>query len=312
MYPKKSIEYLSQRLDKTQQAFYDNSKRKKNNDLQDAIVLTLVKELRKNHPKMGTTKLAQLLQSDLEKHNIKMGRDKLHALLRDYGFTVRTGKYKPHTTNSNHPYRRYSNLIADLEVTEANKLWVSDITYISTKKGFSYLSLITDAYSHKIVGWSLLPNMKSELVLEALKMALSTNTLSSSLIHHSDRGIQYCSNDYVAELERNKISISMTQNGDPYENAVAERMNGILKMEYNLKDEFSDYYASLEQTKKAILLYNDYRPHKSCNMLTPSQAHNQKGELKKHWKPKKYGKNQSNLQAKHQQSDSEQRADNQV
>jgi len=228
-----------------------------------------------------------LLAQDLEKHNIKVGRDKLHALMRSYGFTVRIGKYKPQTTNSNHPYHRYSNLVADLVLEEPNKMWVSDITYISTEKGFAYLALVTDAYSHKIVGWSLLPNMKADLVLEALKMAVSTNTVTPELIHHSDRGIQYCCNDYVAELKLNKIQISMTQNGDPYENALAERVNGILKMEYNLQDKFSDYYAALEQTKKAVILYNDQRPHMSCNMLTPSQAHQQKGLLKKRWKLKK-------------------------
>ena len=284
MYSLKSLEYICLLFGKSRQAWYDSLHRKEERQMEEVLVLSMVKEVRKKHKRLGTKKLQQMLLDDFMRHHIKIGRDKLHELLSEHGMLVRQGQFKPRTTNSNHPYRRYTNLVRDLQLTAACQLWASDITYIATEKGFVYLSLITDCYSHKIVGWCLWPNLESKGVLNALEMAFQSNPHHPGLIHHSDRGIQYCCHDYTQALEREKIKISMTENGDPYENAIAERVNGILKIEYDLNATFKDYYQANEQVKTAIDLYNNSRPHLSCDMLTPSQAHNQTGELKKHWK----------------------------
>lgn len=169
------------------------------------------------------------------------------------------------------------------------RLWVSDITYIRTEKGFVYLSLITDAYSKKIVGWCLWPDLTSQGALNALKMAIAGEGVKKDLIHHSDRGIQYCCNDYVNYLKGSKIEISMTEKGDPYENAIAERINGILKDEYELNETYTDYHTAMEAVKIAIYKYNQKRPHRSIDFMFPVDAHFQTGPLKKHWNKRKYG-----------------------
>jgi len=233
---------------------------------------------------MGTEKMHSMLKSFFEAHNIKCGRDKFSFLMREHGLMIRKRRPGPKTTNSNHFYRKYPNLIRDIELLSAGKIWVSDITYIRTDMGFVYLSLITDAYSKKIVGWCLWPDLTSKGALNALEMAVSCEAVSEGLIHHSDRGIQYCCNDYVNYLNGSKISISMTENGDPYENAIAERVNGILKQEYDLGETFSDYQKALEAVKIAVDKYNNKRPHRSCDMMCPTEAHQQKGVMKKHWK----------------------------
>jgi len=287
MYADKSKDYLCSLFGKSRQAMYDNLQRKEETQMQGILVLSLVKEIRANHKRMGTQKLHEKLKEDFDLHHIKMGRDKFHELLAEHGLLVRQHSFKPKTTNSNHPFKRYFNLVRDFIPNAPCQLWVSDITYIRTVFGFCYLSIITDCYSHKIVGWCLWPDLTSKGVLNALEMALVSNTNLKDLIHHSDRGIQYCCHDYVRALQRNNISISMTENGDPYENALAERVNGILKMEYDLNQTFADYYQANEAVKRAVDLYNNDRPHLSIDMLTPAQAHNRTGELKKRWKSRK-------------------------
>jgi transposase InsO family protein len=150
--------------------------------------------------------------------------------------------------------------------------------------------LITDAYSKKIVGWCLWPDLTSTGALNALKMATESEGISPGLIHHSDRGIQYCCTDYVMSLQGSKIEISMTENGDPYENAIAERVNGILKDEYDLHTTFADYLEASEAVKSAVSKYNNQRPHASCNYMVPTDAHQNTGEMKKRWYPKKWQK----------------------
>lgn len=223
------MEYICSLFGKSRQAWYDAIHRKEERQMEEVLVLSMVKEVRKDHRTIGTEKLLKMLTNDFMEHHIKIGRDKLYELLGEHGMLVRQGRYKPRTTDSNHPYKRYKNLVRDLQLTASCRLWASDITYIHTEKGFVYLSLITDCYSHKIVGWCLWPNLESKGVLQALEMALESNPDHEGLIHHSDRGIQYCCHDYVDALEKEKIKISMTENGDPYENAIAERVNGILK-----------------------------------------------------------------------------------
>jgi len=236
---------------------------------------------------MGGEKLLFLMQPLFDEHDIKCGRDKFYDLLRAHGLIIRRRKPEPKTTNSNHFYRKYPNIVRDIKISSAGKLWVSDITYIRTEQGFVYLSLITDAYSKKIVGWSLWPDLTSTGALNALKMAVECENTTEKLIHHSDRGIQYCCYDYVNYLKGSNIGISMTENGDPYENAIAERVNGILKKEYDLYDTFNDYNQAHEAVKVAIDKYNNHRPHRSCDMLTPQIAHVKTGMLKKHWNKKK-------------------------
>jgi putative transposase len=188
------------------------------------------------------------------------------------------------TTFSNHWLRKYPNLIKGLVPVQAGQIWVSDITYLSTTKGFIYLSLITDAYSHKIVGWQLSTSLSHEGSLRALEMALGSRTGTQQLIHHSDRGIQYCCSEYVSLLGDKGIEISMTENGDPLENAIAERVNGILKTEFGLDNVFSNFKIALLSTERAIKIYNTKRPHASVDYLTPHEADAKTGILPKLWK----------------------------
>ncbi len=221
-------------------------------------------------------------------HGIKIGRDKLYDLLGYHGLLLRYRKRKPYTTNSNHPYRKYPNLIRDLILTGPGQLWVSDITYLYLIGGFCYLSIVTDAYSHKIVGWQLHSTLAAEGAISAVVMAIGALKNKKFLIHHSDRGVQYCCADYVRMLEYSNIQISMTENGDPYENAIAERVNGILKNEMGLDKSFDSIEKAREAVSHAIAIYNEQRPHLSCDMLTPTEAHEQNGILRKRWKPKLY------------------------
>ncbi len=238
-------------------------------------------------PRIGTRKLHYLLTDVLKRHDISIGRDRLFDLLADNGLLVRRRKRrKAITTNSDHPYRKYPNLIRTLQVQRPGHLWVSDITYISLRNDFCYLSLITDAYSRKIVGYCLYPTLKREGPLRALAMALRTvpGKLQQPLIHHSDRGMQYCCTDYTSLLTSREISISMTEKGDPYENAIAERVNGILKEEFGLYERFDSYRSACLAVDSAVAIYNQQRPHASCDHLTPEQAHQGTGELKTKWK----------------------------
>ena len=197
-------------------------------------------------PRLGGKKLYYLLKEPLLAHGIDIGRDKLFDILGAYNLLVRRRKRrKPLTTDSGHPFFKYPNLIRELEVVRPNQLWVSDITYIPIGAGFCYLSLITDAYSRKVVGWCLWENLKRDGTVQALKDAMSGADAKSlrGLIHHSDRGLQYCSGEYTDLLSGSGVTISMTERGDPYENAIAERVNGILKSEFGLGDRFSSYGA---------------------------------------------------------------------
>ena len=221
----------------------------------------------------------------MDRVNIKKGRDALFDLMASEHMLVQRRKRKHITTNSNHWYRKYPNLIKGITPDGPNQIWVSDITYINTKKEFLYLFLITDAYSKKILGYRLAKTLDSVHAVNSLQDAIK-NTCQpiSGLIHHSDRGIQYCSKEYIDLLNKHGISISMTENGDPLENAIAERINGILKEEYLNDEIIKQGDLEAEKLKKAIEKYNKLRPHLSCNMLTPETAHTSKGNLKRKWK----------------------------
>ena len=244
--------------------------------MQQAVVLKLVEDIRKDLPRVGVIKLHYMLESPLAEHSIKMGRDKLYDLLNYFGMLIRKKRRRnPITTDSGHPFYKYKNLIKDMLIDRPNLVWVSDITYIRLVQGFCYLNLVTDACSRKIVGYFLNKGLGSEGTVKALKMALAgcTRTKNAMLIHHSDRGLQYYCGEYTGLLNDNNVAISMTQNGDPYENALAERVNGILKDEFNLGSTFKSISEAQTILDMAIKNYNELRPHFSLKLLTPATVH---------------------------------------
>jgi transposase InsO family protein len=261
----------------TRQAYYQTSWKAVDTSIEEFLVLKEVKEIRKNHPRMGTRKLYFKLSNFLLEHQIKMGRDAFFDLLSANNMLVRRLKRRVKTTHSFHWLRKYPNLIKDFDTTAPNQLWVSDITYWQIETGFVYISFITDAYSHKIVGFHVAETLESIETIKALKMAVSDikkNVRKQfALIHHSDRGVQYCHHGYVKFLQKNDIKISMTENGDPLENAIAERINGIIKEEY-----LQDYQVSnINEAKKllsfVVKLYNEERPHNSISNNVPNDVH---------------------------------------
>jgi transposase InsO family protein len=266
---------------------YKKEKRETEQTKQAAVVIGLVGKIKEEQPRLSVRKLQVILKDDLNKKGIKLGRDGLFDLLREFDMLVKKRRYRHYTTDSKHSLRKYPNQIKDTTPSAPNRLWVSDITYIEGSKGFNYLSLITDAYSRKIVGHCLSENYSAKGTIEALKKALKDNKIKEGLIHHSDRGKQYCSKEYIAILKKKKAIISMTENGSPYENAMAERINGILKTEL-LQKQYQNRKQAVEAIDKAVAIYNNKRPHLSIEMLTPQQAHLKEGKLKMLWKKKDY------------------------
>lgn len=245
------------------------------------------RDYRRDNPVLGCVKLYIIISALFKETGCMPGRDAFIEILRKHGLMLhirRRRRYR--TTDSNHRYRKYENLVKDMVPYRPNEVWVSDITYVETEEGVCYLSLITDAYSHKIVGWSLGPTLETTYPLEALRMALSGIDASTArgLVHHSDRGCQYCSDAYVSELKKRGIRISMTQSGDPLENAIAERANGILKSEWLYKMSIPDCETCKAELARIIDFYNTERPHMSIGMQTPEQAHSQYGEQQRRWK----------------------------
>jgi transposase InsO family protein len=225
-------------------------------------------------PRLGTRKLQLLLAPQLISHKIEAGRDYLFDLLQEHKLLIRQRKRKVFTTDSRHWMRKYSNLTPLLVISRPEQLWVSDMTYIRVQNQWGYLSLITDACSRKIMGFCFRSDMLAQGCVEALQMAIANRSYGSqSLVHHSDRGSQYCCKDYVDLLNAQRIAISMTEKGDPYENALAERMNGIIKGEFNLYSSQLNFEQTHERIAKSVAAYNDLRPHSSCDYLTPQQAH---------------------------------------
>lgn len=247
-------------------------------------VIALVTEKRLRQPRIGTRKLCFLLQQELKDHGI--GRDKLFAILRASNLLIKPRKQYRKTTDSRHWLKKHVNLVENLKVVKPEQVWVADITYIPTKEGHNYLSLITDAYSKKIMGYHLAENLGASGCQKALEMALKSRRYDHGLIHHSDRGLQYCSEDYQQMLSKAGIRPSMTEKYDPYQNAVAERINGILKDEFDLERGFAAHLQAVEVIKESIAIYNKERPHLSCKMLTPEAMHQQQLLEIKKWKKK--------------------------
>lgn len=280
----RSVHTLCSLLGYSRQAFYKFVKHAEKEALQHDLILQEVLRVRKTLKRLGTRKLMFKMEGFMKEHNIEIGRDAMFDLLATHKLLVRKRKRRvPVTTFSDHWMRKYPNLIVDFIPTAPNQLWVSDITYITLKDDFAYLSLITDAYSRKIVGFYLSETLSADGCIKALLMALKNNPQLGRLIHHSDRGSQYCCADYVSILDKHFVKISMTQSGDPLENAIAERVNGILKDEL-LEKIYVNYQEAKQAIAAAISIYNYQRPHSSIDMLTPIEAHLREGELKRRWK----------------------------
>lgn len=274
----------------SKQAYYKRENKQLHQSFVVAQVKSMVIDIRCKLPRLGTRKLYHLIQPKIERQGIKVGRDKLFDILRQEGLLVRKRRKYTKTTNSKHWMKKYPNLTKSFNLNKPEQLWVADITYLQTKQGHEYLHLITDAYSKQIMGYELTDNLKASSTVRALKMAISNRKYKHPLIHHSDRGLQYCSHEYTHILQQNNIQISMTEQYDPYENAVAERVNGILKDEFGLDQIFKSNQQLHKQLQESILLYNNLRPHLSIKMLTPSQAHKQQNIKLKKWTKKNHQK----------------------
>ena len=235
----------------------------------------MVKDYRKKvGSKTGGIKLYKELKQDFVDAGIKIGRDKFYRFLRVNNLLVPKTKNYITTTNSNHMYKKYKNLIKDHIPTRPEQLWVSDITYIKTEVGHNYLALVTDAYSKQIMGYKLADHMTTSLCTDALAMAIKNRKYPNErLIHHSDRGFQYCNPKYTNFAESNNITMSMTEKYDPYENAVAERINRTLKYEYGLKQTIKNTHLAQKLTDQAVFIYNNLRTHFSLDLRKPADVH---------------------------------------
>lgn len=278
---------ICQLLGFSRQAYYKQRVNRTKRQQELGRVKNLVMGVRGKMPRIGTRKLMHLIHDDLEELNIKIGRDVLFDFLRTQHLLIKPKKSHIKTTNSHHWFKKHPNLIENININKPEQVWVSDITYIKTDQGHHYLSLVTDAYSKKIMGYELCDNLSVAGPLRAIEMAIKNRKYNDhKLIHHSDRGIQYCSSEYVEKLKKNNIAISMTQNGDPYENAIAERINGILKYEFLWINGFNNHLQALKGIAESIKVYNENRPHLSCGMLTPAVTHQQQKIIVKKWNKK--------------------------
>jgi transposase InsO family protein len=265
------------------QAYHKKQKRQIRQLYNEQLLLQQIDNIRKLQPRCGGRKLFLELQPFFKTHSVTMGRDKFFTFLRRSNLLVRKTKRYVYTTNSKHRFTRYPNLVKAFTPLKAHELWVADITYIPLKHRFAYLFLITDAYSRKIIGHHVSDDMKVSSAMMALKKALAQKPPEAIVIHHSDRGIQYCSTAYVQLLQQHHAHISMTENGDPYENAIAERVNGILKTEL-----ISTFYDNIDNAAmhitRCITIYNYKRRHSSLNFQRPDEVHKQMGPQIKRWK----------------------------
>jgi transposase InsO family protein len=251
-------------------AYYKYVKRFKKRETIKVKVISMVKEERKIQSRVGGRKLHEALTPSFIEANLKIGRDYLFDILREHDMLVKPKKSTCRTTFSHHRFYTYKNLVKGMVVTRPNQVWVSDITYIRTVSGFCYLALITDMYSRKIVGYDMSDSLELAGCLRALQKALKAARPATRLVHHSDRGFQYCSNQYVNELKKHGIEISMTEENHCYENAIAERVNGILKDEFYLDQVFYSLSHARDAVKNAIEIYNSKRLHLSLGYKTPN------------------------------------------
>lgn len=287
-YPKVSLGRFCRLLGVTRQSYYQHFWQQEQSAFEEELVLSEVLIIRKKHRRMGGRKLYELLNPFLLEHQIKMGRDRLFDVLSANYLLIKLRKKQSITTNSFHRFKKYPNLIRNFIPSSPNQLWVSDITYWRIKERFLYISFITDAYSRKIVGYHLGDSLQTSQTIQALQLAILNLTVEGKnnlyLTHHSDRGTQYCSNEYVTLLENNNIGISMTENGDPLVNAIAERVNGIIKEEYLNDYQVDNLKEAKELLDAVVQLYNNERPHMSIGNHTPNHVHQNNIKTEKLWK----------------------------
>ncbi len=264
---------VSRLMHRSRQSYYKAMDSRQRETFENVSLMKLVQPIRQVMPRLGGRKLHFMLQSSLEENALKIGRDRFFRWLRTHDLLVRPKRSYTHTTQSSHRFHVYNNLSVGFILNRPNQLWVSDITYLRTLDGFCYLALITDAFSRKIVGYDVSNTLELDGCMRALKMALHAGSDPSDLIHHSDRGFQYCSNPYTALLKSKGIQISMAAKGNCYENALAERVNGILKDEFNLDTTFRNLEQAKSTVQQSILIYNQHRPHWSINLKTPDERH---------------------------------------
>lgn len=266
----------------SKQAYYKLKKKRDEKKEKEERIIKQVLFVRQEMPRVGTRKLHYILKSDLG-----VGRDKLFEILRKEQMLITKRKKYVKTTNSKHWMRTYADSSKQVELNKPEQLWVSDITYLSTQEEAIYLHLVSDAYSKQIMGHTVSRDLKAESTVKALQLALKRRIYRGrNLLHHSDRGLQYCSRLYVDELVRNNCQISMTQDGSPYDNAVAERINGILKDEFYCDEKFDSFKQAKKHVEQSIMIYNTKRPHLSCSMLTPKEMHLQNTLPVKKWNKK--------------------------
>jgi len=257
----------------SRQNYYKGRKVRNHKTVDETLIKELVHAERALQPRLGGRKLLKILTPKLKESGVRIGRDRFFKMLKKQGLLVEKLPSAPRTTNSYHNLPVFLNLVKNRNLTAPNQVWASDITYIRTGKEFMYLSLITDMYSRKIVGYYLGKSLSTEETVKALKMALKCKPKAAKPIHHSDRGSQYCSHLYIKELERHGVVASMTEKNHCAENALAERVNGILKQEYGLNYEFREAKQAGKAVKQAVKLYNTMRPHCSLDLETPEYIH---------------------------------------
>ncbi len=270
---KKTIAELCAKAGMSRQNFYKARRVRQRQAVNEKLVKELVQKERAVQPRLGGLKLHGMLRSELREAGVHLGRDRFFQVLNHQGLLLERLPKAPQTTCSRHSLGVFANLVKDIPITGPNQAWAGDITYIRSRDEFLYLSLITDMSSRKIVGYHLGRTLEARETLEALKMAVRDLPEWARPIHHSDQGCQYCCHDYVSYLQAHHLDISMTEERHCAENALAERVNGILKQEYALQGEFRTLEEALRSVEEAIHLYNTRRPHRSLNMRTPEKVH---------------------------------------
>lgn len=268
-----SIKSLCNASGMSRQNYYKARKSRQRKAVDESLVKDLVVAERGLQPRIGGLKLHSMLKDELDAAGVSLGRDRFFEVLRNQALLLEPLPKAPRTTNSNHSLPVFTNLIKELEITGPNQVWVADITYIRTCEDFVYLSLITDKYSRKVVGYHVGKTLETQDTLKALRMALGELPKGVYPIHHSDRGCQYCSHEYVRELKNSGLKVSMTEEDHCAENAMAERVNGILKQEYFLNYTFQSVKQVNKAVDEAVWLYNRRRPHRSLKLKTPESIH---------------------------------------
>lgn len=274
------MKFVCSTLGYQRQSYYKHSKLESSNEQVKEAIKQMVCNQRKILPRIGTRKLYKLIKPAMDSEGIKAGRDRLFDVLRENGLLIKPRRQYIQTTNSKHWMRKYPNMIKEITVKRPEEVCVSDITYIKTEEGNCYLTMITDAFSRKIMGYNVSDSMSASETIKALQMTIRNRRYpDAKLIHHSDRGLQYCSSDYVSLAETNKITMSMTEQSDPYENALAERMNRTIKEEFCLDKILKTKQQVYDTVKEAVYLYNCYRPHLALKLNTPNFAHKKTPEM---------------------------------